>query len=964
MTQESDATQFMKRVARGEGALLPQAMPQKIGRHIVVAKVGAGGMGIVYSAFDPELNRKVAVKLIRPDRESETARIRLVREAQAMARLKHVNVVTIHDTGLFEDSVYVVMDFIEGPTLLNWLGDGSRPWRDIVGVFVQAGQGLAAAHAARFVHRDFKPENVMVDVSGTVKVTDFGLVRAFGDTPEGTAEVGAEPLIATHALGSHLSTQGSALGTPNFMAPEQHLGGVATPASDQYSFCIALYEALYAQHPFPGGDTVAQIARKCNGVIASPARPRRAAIPARLHAAVVRGLAVDPAQRWPGMQELLSELLSVLRYDPRRRRRQIAMSAGLTLALAAVFGVREYDRRATFATCTAESNEILRDWNDAARTRVHDAFLATGKEFAEPTFAKTTPWLDRWVNTWRHAAGDVCTAYRVDETLDAELYERARDCLDERRGDFVALVHELGATDAFVLPHATSVAAALTSVEACTQPMRLRERSTVDPSSRREMLAIRAQLAQALSLEASGIYDQGLVVATAALTAARAANAVAQVAQAELRVGSIQDRLGKHVEAETSLRRALSWAREARAQQTAVESMIKLVHVVGVGAGSFEAGKFWAEAAQTLLSLLSGEHPDEQARLDEALAAVHFEAGEYAEAAGLHARALATREATLGSSHPDTARSLHNLAFVLGRSGQYDEAVRLFKQALAVREQAFGHEHPDVAETLDRFAVVHRLRGEYPEAIRLYTRALAIRERSLGELHPQTAATINNLAVAHSASEDYDKSLPLFTRALKIIEQTGGADSIQAAKTLDGLANIRRVFQEYDEAIVLFTRAIRIVETKLGKDHPSLVGSIEGLANVYREKRMFAESGRLYERMLTISERKYGEDHPYVAFALHGLGALQLAQNRPEAAIPPLERARTIRESKGVSSDELAETSFALARALWDANIDHPRAIALAEQSLQLYAVVADPTDQQGDVLRWISTHSQVATLP
>src|SRR5262245_37690244 len=210
-------------------------------------------MGVVYAAYDPELDRRVALKLLHAGGSVE-ARKRLLREAQAMARLAHPNVIAVHDVGTWGDEVFVAMEFVEGPTLAERVRDEEPGWREVLDLYLQAGEGLAAAHVAGIVHRDFKPQNALVGRDGRVRVLDFGLARGTGALPPREAEEGPDSGAAPGLLVTPLTRSGSRMGTPAYMSPEQFEGLPADELSDQFSFCVALYEALYGERPFGGGN--------------------------------------------------------------------------------------------------------------------------------------------------------------------------------------------------------------------------------------------------------------------------------------------------------------------------------------------------------------------------------------------------------------------------------------------------------------------------------------------------------------------------------------------------------------------------------------------------------------------------------------------------------------------------------------------------------------------------------------
>src|SRR3954470_9604696 len=290
---------------RQPGEPLPRG--SAVGRYVVLERIGSGGMGVVYAAYDPELDRKVALKLFRPDRAGAAgeAALRLPREGQVRARLSGPHVVAVYDAGTFGDQVFVAMELMEGRTLRQWLGEGKRGWREIVDVFVAAGRGLAAAHAAGLVHRDFKPDNVLLGTDGRVKVADFGLARPVGvvekEGSQSSPGSGSGGLLARP-----LTEGGQVMGGSAYMAPEQLRGGAADARSDQFSFCVALWEALYGQKPFAGTGLREMLDAERRGEVREP--PEGSGVPPRLQPVLRRGLAASPEARYPGMAELLHNL--------------------------------------------------------------------------------------------------------------------------------------------------------------------------------------------------------------------------------------------------------------------------------------------------------------------------------------------------------------------------------------------------------------------------------------------------------------------------------------------------------------------------------------------------------------------------------------------------------------------------------------------------------------------------------
>ncbi|MCY0992956.1 serine/threonine-protein kinase [Nannocystis sp. ILAH1] len=322
--------------------------PSAIGRFQVLRVVGAGGMGVVYAARDPQLDRTVALKLLRPGQLGPLAQQRLLREAQAMARLQHPNVLAVFDAGIHAGQVWLAMEYEGGGTLGDWLRAAPRRWQEVVEVLTQAGRGLAAAHAAGLVHRDFKPANVLVG-GGRIRISDFGLAR-LGEDAVAEAERTADEHAA--ALAEPMTRTGAVLGTPAYMAPEQLMGLQATARSDQFAFCVVLFEALHGHRPFRG-ETLAQLCEAFAGK--ELVRPTRA-LPRALQAVLTRGLQIDPAARYPSMDALLAALA---RASASRAWRPALMVAGVAVSSAMAFGAYVYSSKEPPTSSAAVVTEEL-----------------------------------------------------------------------------------------------------------------------------------------------------------------------------------------------------------------------------------------------------------------------------------------------------------------------------------------------------------------------------------------------------------------------------------------------------------------------------------------------------------------------------------------------------------------------------------------------------------------------------
>ncbi len=925
-------------------ALFPRrADPVQIGRFTVLAMIGRGAMGVVYACYDDLLDRKVAVKLLNSEITREHPTASLQREAQALAKLNHPNVVAVHDVGALGERVYLAMEFVDGQTLGAWLKAAPRGWREVLRVILAAGEGLAAAHEKGLIHRDIKPDNIMVGADGRVRVMDFGLAHADDRPDPGSRE--RQLARGPGALADEL------MGTPAYMASEQFLGGSIDARADQFSLCATAWEALYGQPPFAGDSLLPLASNVTTGTLTAP--PAGSKVPAWLRRVLERGLRPRPEDRYADTRALLQ----ALRADPTPRRWRAGIATGALVATLAGYGGYAAVQQQAVAACAAEGATIEADWNVDTRAAIERAFLATGKAYAPTTFARTVPWFDRWAQSWQGAATLACHAHTIDHSWDDDLRLRAEDCLAEARGNFGALVRELGDADDAALARATSAAAGLASVAACTRPDALRQRPMILPGQQGEVLAVRARLAQAASLEAASRYKEGLEAARDALAAARATGWAPVIAQAELRFSSLVDRSGDYAEAEASLLRALAAAGAAQSPGLALSAASELVYLVGYRLSRHAEGKVWAESVQLQLALLPGEHPLERADLDNNRAAVEYITGNYDESARLYAAALELREGALGQDHPRIADSLNNLGGALYAKGDYDEAARLYTRALALAETALGQGHPQVAMTLGNLALVHQSTGAYTEAIRLLTRANAIRAAALGEDHPQMASGFSNLALVHEAMGDNEQAAALFLRALALHEKALGKDHPQVADALHNLATVRFATGDLDDAVGLLNRALTIYE-KVEKDHPSAASSLAALAEIHHVRGQDSEALRLYTRALTMLETSLGPDHPNVAHVLTGTGQTYTSMGRSAEAIPLLERAVKIRSDASVQAEELADSRFALARAL--ATTDARRARELAGQAEQAFAAAVGTAREKAEVSAWLATQPTI----
>ncbi|HTJ45481.1 MAG TPA: serine/threonine-protein kinase [Kofleriaceae bacterium] len=452
----------------------------RVGRYVIEREIGAGGMGVVVEARDPELQRQVALKLVRPDAGDRAYTARLVREARAMAKLEHPNVVRVYDSGEVGGEVFVAMELVVGRSLGAWLRAVRRPWRDVLARFVEAGRGLAAAHAAGMVHRDFKPDNVLVrDSDGSVAVTDFGLAVPADREHHGSGAAvvtpisGDDPTIKGGGPSGDLPTPpgstftltrtGVAVGTPPYMAPEQHMGADVDARADIFSFCASLYEGVYGERPFAVDNARRHDPDAWSAAIARGPRPapKGRAVPASLRRALLRGLAANPSDRWPSMDSLLVALRSIL-----SRRRRAALVFASLVVVGTFAAVVIVSRRTPIDRCGEEAARVRSVWGPTDRARVDRAIRGTGKPYAPQATATAIASIDRWSTQWHDVRETTCRDAERG-ALPESAWRTISACLDQGLIEVDGRI-ELLSEGGDVVDHARQIAS-LPSVSECSR---------------------------------------------------------------------------------------------------------------------------------------------------------------------------------------------------------------------------------------------------------------------------------------------------------------------------------------------------------------------------------------------------------------------------------------------------------------------------------------------------------------
>jgi hypothetical protein len=579
-----------------------------IGRYTILSLVGRGGMGEVYAAYDPELDRKVALKLLLGSRMGGDGRsqARLLREAKAIAKLSHANVVVVHDAGTYEDRVFVAMEFVDGRTIKDWLAEAPRTRREILDVFIPAARGLAAAHAAGLVHRDFKPPNVMVGRDGAVRVMDFGLAREIGGAPDEGEP--AAVAAAVSSSGGGLTLTGEIVGTPLYMAPEQFLGAPTDARTDQFSFCVALYHALYGIHPFGGGDTLQTILTRVVAGELAPL-PAKHDVPAWLRRVLLRGLSVEPAARWPSM----TALIAALEHDPARARRRWGALAGVTLLVGAAVVTLVRGPARSEALCGGGPARLAGAWevpSAGARPRaeaVGAAFAATHVPGAGAQAQRVEAALDRYASAWLGMYRDACEATRVRGEQSAETLELRTTCLEQRRASLAALTDVLRMANGAVVAAAARAVDALPPLETCADIKVLRAdvEQPRDAATRARVAELRQRLAAAKALDDTGQHARAVAEAEGLERDARALGYRPLLAEVLATTGRFQDGA---TAATSRLTEAALTALAVKRDDVAAQAGAGLVGIFGGAPHGRDEGQHWARFTHAVLDRLGAGH--------------------------------------------------------------------------------------------------------------------------------------------------------------------------------------------------------------------------------------------------------------------------------------------------------------------------------------------------------------------
>ena len=946
--------------------LLPrEPAPEILGRFKIIGRLGRGGMGTVLEGYDETLDRRVAVKQLHAD-AGRSHRRRLLREAQALARLSHPNVVQVYDAGEQDGRLFIAMELVPGQTLYEWQKT-PRPWHECLRVYTEAARGLAAAHAEGIVHRDFKPANCIIGDDGRVTVLDFGLARGIDDEEDsqvqtlsrpglgktgllaaaagqtrvetgekmpladGAVEPEPKPLrpgntafdseVATlprkppstaggtkaapdsnSALSQRLTRTGALLGTPAYMAPEQAAGLLPDARSDQFSLCVAFYEALYGERPYGSSPGMALLIDEEPNLVMPKTAAGLPAVPGWLKAALARGLSTDKDQRFANMNALISTLRRGTR---RRRRRRLALAlagVGALLTAGVVASARD-------APCDGLREAGIVAW-DQQRTTVHNALLAQGGDDAESIWTATERGLDDYARAWSEARARACEATHVERVASVERLERRTACLDGRAMRVQATVEQLAEADTMVAAHAAQAVRSLPRIEPCLDmepggPPPLPAELAADAEQ------VHRLIARSWAFDVTGRAARGLDAAEAAVNQAIALGDEGARLRAETQHnrGRLYRAVGRLAEARKDLESVVEQAERSNDQPLAIEALRALL-MVALDEADRSAAAAWITVVQGKLQRTASHRPRHQAELHylQGLLALHDQ--DFSAAAqSLEAAASAFDElgadATLAK-----AQALLKLAIARGSLHDDVRAGETFDEALSLAEREGLR--PLTAEVLHELGRYHEQKGRPDEAEQVLRRALALQVGFDGPTSPVTIRTRTVLARMLSRRGELDEAQSLVEAAERSLGPSVSARSRAQVMTL--LASVVRMKGDWESALGHYRRAHEAWSSLSAPDEIELAMLDTSMADCMMMLGHNDAAKSRYETAIQILKVRAPDDDPRHVYPLFGLGHALVERGDHAGAVDAYRRAQKIQAGVGENPELSAILRWELGR--------------------------------------------------
>ncbi|MBL4683999.1 MAG: serine/threonine protein kinase, partial [Nannocystaceae bacterium] len=727
------------------------------------------------------------------------------------------------DVGVYDNRVFITMEYLQGArTLDEWIDDEQPSWREILAAFMQAGEGLAAAHRAGLVHRDFKPGNVLVSGDGRVLVTDFGLARQVHavrwDTNTAAAQEGEE---GAGDLG--LTKTGAALGTPAYMAPEQHRREPVDQRSDQFSFCVALFECLYGLAPFEGGDQKELADAVTRGRLRQP--PWDTKVKPYVWKVVRRGLISDARERF----ESLPELLAALRRDPSVTARRVAAGIAGGIVVLGGSAVAALQLMPTEAVCGDGARQLIGVWDGRHREKLGAAFARIETSYAPEAWTRVEGGLDRYAQAWVQAHHRACLSAQ-EGSQSTQTIEFRKACLGQRKLALAAVVDVVATADAPSLTHAIGAVQRLPPLLPCDgeQQGKSSSRMSAEQSAAISAAGVRVQRARALSGMAR--YREAEVEVEAALAVAETLDDARLLGAAAYERGTLAVEQGDDTVAQRFLEQAFFAAQRSGNVGLAVDAASDLAQVVGVRLADPDQGLVWVRHARAAMQRL-GPDAHREAEVLHALAEIDYSRGDYDGARGHAAQGATLLEDNESLDPALLAALLNTLGNVLRASMLYEESLEQFERVHAIRQRLWGENHPRVGRALNNLGTTERRLGRLDAALLHLHRAALVLERSLGPEHPSVATPLMNLAEVYGDRGEVDLALRYADRAVALTQAAHGGDHLDTVLRRVDRARLQlRLLGDAARVVDELESCTRVLEADYAQ-HPKLSEALRAWAS-------------------------------------------------------------------------------------------------------------------------------------
>ncbi len=901
-----------------------------LGRYVLIERLGAGAMGEVFAAYDPNLDRRVALKVLKAGALStDEGHARLLREAQALARLAHPNVIAVHDVDTAMDRVFVAMEYLEGQSLGEWMTEPHSE-SEVVQIFLQAGAGLAAAHKTGLVHRDFKPDNVFISTDGRVRVLDFGLARPANDASKGPLK---KAPFETDALSTPLSSpspqvqltqHGTIVGTPGYMSPEQ-LAGLPTDArSDQFSFCAALFEALCGVRPFAGATLSAHALEIEPGKLTKPLPEREVSNQAL--DIVKRGLSAKPGKRWPDMDALLTAL------RPKRRRR-LKTALGL-VALAVVGTLTTLWTAGTtrrLAICGGQEKQMVGIWDKEVEAQVRRAFMQTGLPKAAVAVETAVKGLNEYQSTWTIGMREVCEAAQIRKTDAAALTQQKTACLSQRLARFKAVTFWLQRADKLAVSNGAAAVAMLEPVSTCFHTALVEfanDQKSANAQIDDPQLEVGFDLAR-VQLNAGNFVDGERQLLASDLSNASGS----QRAQFGLLKAEFESMRDNDLAAAEALREAANASLAAGDARRLAVSFSRLSVVLSareepLAAEATHSLALTAASKESLDVALSIELTQNHGvmllnRRDFSMAALEFE------------KALKLQRAEFGIEHSETVSTLRWWSKALVGLNRFEEAVAALQESTRMAQSFFGAGHSESALSMRTLGEVQHKWGRTDSAHETFSRAWEDQKNANGESHPQSVEAMSALAQVALARGDRTVAMTLATQLIELRKTQRAWQPLARARLLQ--AEVFEAGGDFREALALYRQLTDAALMQPGADAPRIrLQSALGVARVATAQGEWASAQRALDDAATLMQHDARAFEGELANVKSATGKLMLAQSNSTAALTKFQEAAALRMVNGFGDAEGIARDWANQANALSALGRHEEAVSVLEKAVVL----------------------------